>query len=148
MKAKREAIRTYIDAWEEREEGSGWKFNKGSQNWIVKNIFDRKAIPKSVFEKAVGYVSSIQGSQRLRCLQQAQAHLHDNSRSLDEQVQRLEKKLKEQIEGSEEQKLLQAKIKALRAVHKRAKRIRSELSANTNDSPDRIRVHDDTDTDK
>jgi hypothetical protein len=41
-----------------------WKFNKGRQNWIIRNVTDPLAIPDSYLALAMAYADSIKGGAR------------------------------------------------------------------------------------
>lgn len=61
----------YVQSWERREEGSGWKFNKVLQNWAIDNVFDRSLIKKDSLKPTLRYLKSVEGSARQRIIDKA-----------------------------------------------------------------------------
>ena len=61
----------YVEAWERRDQGSGWKFNKVLQNWAIDNVFDRKIVKKDALKPLLRYLKTVQGSARQRIVERA-----------------------------------------------------------------------------
>ena len=61
----------YVEAWERREQESGWKFNKVLQNWAIDHVFDRKLIKKDALKPLLRYLKTVQGSARQRIVDRA-----------------------------------------------------------------------------
>lgn len=52
----------YLSTWKHRSSGEGvWKFNKNTQSWLIKNMYDCDAIPKATFTLLVGYIEGLKG---------------------------------------------------------------------------------------
>jgi hypothetical protein len=55
----------YLSAWKHREASPGvWKFNKNTQTWICRNMYDTEKIPKKSFEILTEYLEDLKGSFR------------------------------------------------------------------------------------
>ena len=113
---KQGEARVYLSKW--RDDKSQWKFSKVMQTWLIKNAFDRKILPKSMFvDYFVPYVKTMSASAQSR-LSETSTEIVDavekDGRTLSERVQALEKK----AGGNAE---VERKIKILRARYKRAK---------------------------
>ena len=52
----------YLSNWNLREKGSEWKFNKNTQSWIFRHMYDSNKIPKASFNILLEYISGLQGS--------------------------------------------------------------------------------------
>mmetsp|Transcript_13372 Transcript_13372/g.17422 ORF Transcript_13372/g.17422 Transcript_13372/m.17422 type:complete len:191 (-) Transcript_13372:200-772(-) len=133
---KKERIRSakkYLRRWKamqdqgkESENKSNWKFSKAQQNWIERNIYDRKAIPKSLFaDCALAYLCSTKGQSRERMREQAATIVR--TISLDEKVSALEKE-KEEKTAEEEKQKVESEIKRIRSKYKRAEKLVEQLA--------------------
>ncbi|KAF8531508.1 hypothetical protein JB92DRAFT_2850658 [Gautieria morchelliformis] len=56
-----------------------WKFSKARQNWVVRNLWDDKAIPDMYFPSCVKYVANIRGNTRDMLTKSSQSVLDDVS---------------------------------------------------------------------
>ena len=45
----------------EDAKGTGWKFNKVLQKWLVKNVWGEEHVPEAYVGMVVGYLKTIQG---------------------------------------------------------------------------------------
>lgn len=68
----------YIEAWKQRESGSGWKFNKVLQNWAIDNVFDKALVKKVELKPVLSYMATIQGAARERLLVKAKEIIESN----------------------------------------------------------------------
>lgn len=53
-------VASYLSSWKHREV-SAWKFNKNTQSWIIRHMYDSKLVPKSTFALVTEYMAGIQG---------------------------------------------------------------------------------------
>ena len=54
---------SYLSNWKHREASPGlWKFNKNTQSWIFRHMYDTEMIPKASFETLLEYLNGLQGS--------------------------------------------------------------------------------------
>jgi len=52
----------YLSTWKHRASGQGvWKFNKNTQSWLIKHMYDCDVIPKGTFTLLVGYIEGLKG---------------------------------------------------------------------------------------
>jgi len=66
-------VSAYLQAWESRNEGSGWRFNKANQIWLLKHCYDSKQVPKEDFAILLKYLEGLQGAARERTVEEAKA---------------------------------------------------------------------------
>lgn len=53
---------TYLQEWKDSKKGkSGWKFNKNTQSWLIRHMYEADKIPKGVFALLLEYLSGIEG---------------------------------------------------------------------------------------
>jgi hypothetical protein len=53
---------TYLDEWKASKSGkSGWKFNKNTQSWLIRHMYDADKAPKAVFSLLLEYLSGLEG---------------------------------------------------------------------------------------
>eukprot|EP00510_Aplanochytrium_minuta_P006275 CAMPEP_0184028842 /NCGR_PEP_ID=MMETSP0954-20121128/15082_1 /TAXON_ID=627963 /ORGANISM="Aplanochytrium sp, Strain PBS07" /LENGTH=170 /DNA_ID=CAMNT_0026313765 /DNA_START=44 /DNA_END=556 /DNA_ORIENTATION=+ len=91
-----------------------------------RNIYDRKAIPKSLFaDCALAYLCSTKGQSRERMREQAATIVR--TISLDEKVSALEKE-KEEKTAEEEKQKVESEIKRIRSKYKRAEKLVEQLA--------------------
>jgi hypothetical protein len=60
---------TYLSAW--KYQRASWKFNKNTQSWLIKHLYEPETLPKSTFTLAVEYLKGSGGKARLRVLEEA-----------------------------------------------------------------------------
>ena len=93
----------YLQQWKSRAT-SGWKFNKSKQIWILKNLYDRNALPRSYFKIALQYLDGLQGNQRNVLKNQAKTILEkedgdaENDKTYRKQCKRAQKILEVLVE--------------------------------------------------
>jgi len=52
----------YLSSWKHRSSGEGvWKFNKNTQSWLIKNMYDCDKIPKGTFSLLIDYIGGLKG---------------------------------------------------------------------------------------
>ena len=55
----------YLSMWKYKDSSPGmWKFNKNTQSWICRHMYDTEKIPKSSFDILVEYLKDLKGSMR------------------------------------------------------------------------------------
>lgn len=63
---------SYLSAWKYREQGGGWKFNKNTQSWLFRHMYDVEKISKVSFTLLMEYMDGLKGSTRTRVIEDAQ----------------------------------------------------------------------------
>lgn len=52
----------YLSSWKHRASGEGvWKFNKNTQSWLIKNMYDCEKISKGTFSILIDYIGGLKG---------------------------------------------------------------------------------------
>jgi hypothetical protein len=100
-----EDLEEYLSLWEEKENGSGWKFNKKIQTWAIENILDIDAIQKDVLKTLLMYLSGIQGSVRERLVTRCESIIEASTDTDDKVMKRALKVLSVLTDTSDEQQL-------------------------------------------
>ena len=59
-------LKNYLELWGNRDNNSGWKFNKVLQTWALLNALDKNAIDKDLFKELCPYLKSISGGAKDR----------------------------------------------------------------------------------
>ena len=62
--AKCAAVAAYIHDWDARGSGSGWKFNKNLQGFLLKHWREADIIEEAIFDKALAYLKPLKGGAR------------------------------------------------------------------------------------
>lgn len=84
----------YLSAWKHREASPGvWKFNKNTQSWICKNMYDPEKIPKKYFDILLEYLEDLKGILRKRT--------HEDALKRAMRYKEWEKKSSEKTNGGE-----------------------------------------------
>jgi len=52
-------VAAYLSAWKHREAGGGWKFNKNTQSWLIRHMYDSNKVPKSSFVLLLEYLAGM-----------------------------------------------------------------------------------------
>ena len=54
---------TYLSQWKDSKSGkeTGWKFNKNTQSWLIRHMYDADKVPKSVFTLLLEYLEGLEG---------------------------------------------------------------------------------------
>jgi len=68
VKSASEAVQ-YLTLWQSRDSGSGWKFNKNTQHWLFRHMYQADILPKSAFGIMLEYIRgypSKEGQKRLQ----------------------------------------------------------------------------------
>lgn len=61
----------YLKAWETKE---GWKFNKNTQSWLLRHMYEADKVSKNTFNTLLDYLKGLQGKNaRKRVLEEATA---------------------------------------------------------------------------
>eukprot|EP00793_Prasinoderma_coloniale_P000619 PRCOL_00003768-RA len=58
------AVAAYIHDWDARGSGSGWKFNKNLQGFLLKHWREADIIEEAIFDKALAYLKPLKGGAR------------------------------------------------------------------------------------
>lgn len=53
----------YLIQWEAQKSGrqSAWKFNKNTQSWLIRNMYDLSKVPKATFTILLRYLEGLEG---------------------------------------------------------------------------------------
>lgn len=62
---------SYLSAWKHREAGSGWRFNKNTQSWLLRHMYETDKCNKQTFTLLVEYLVGCQGTTRRRLREDA-----------------------------------------------------------------------------
>mmetsp|Transcript_29741 Transcript_29741/g.45080 ORF Transcript_29741/g.45080 Transcript_29741/m.45080 type:complete len:220 (+) Transcript_29741:189-848(+) len=71
IKDPKEAER-YLSAWKYRETAGGWKFNKNTQSWLFRHMYDVEKISKVPFTLLMEYMEGLKGSTKTRVIEDAE----------------------------------------------------------------------------
>ena len=52
---------TYLKQWRRKESGSGWKFKKSVQVWLLKNAYYKSRLSKKGFNRFLKYIAALRG---------------------------------------------------------------------------------------
>lgn len=61
----------YLSAWKHKDVGGGWKFNKNTQSWLLRHMYQADKVTKGTFSLLSEYMEGLQGSTRTRTLADA-----------------------------------------------------------------------------
>ena len=61
----------YLSSWKHREAGSGWRFNKNTQSWLLRHMYETDKCSKATFTLLVEYLVGCQGTTRRRLREDA-----------------------------------------------------------------------------
>ncbi|KAG8226938.1 hypothetical protein J437_LFUL004656 [Ladona fulva] len=108
----------YLQTWQ--YDRSSWKFSKFKQTWLLKNMFDLRKLPSSVFPVLVEYISGSQGGARLKTYEAASKMIESLEEKAGNEVKTEEEEIDKCLtEDSEEDK---------EEIHQRARSIMQALS--------------------
>lgn len=62
---------SYLSSWKHRDAGSGWRFNKNTQSWLLRHMYETEKVPKPTFTLLVDYLVGCQGITRRRLREDA-----------------------------------------------------------------------------
>ena len=62
---------SYLSSWKHRDAGSGWRFNKNTQSWLLRHMYETEKVPKPTFTLLVDYLFACQGVTRRRLREDA-----------------------------------------------------------------------------
>lgn len=71
-----EEAKAYLEAWLSKNEGNAdatWKFNKATQAWLLRHIYDPVRVEKDAFRLLLTYIDGLQGAARDRLRMEADA---------------------------------------------------------------------------
>ena len=64
-------VAQYLSSWQHRAAGTNWKFNKNTQSWIVRHMYEADKLNKQVFEKCLEYLGGINDTAKVRVVEDA-----------------------------------------------------------------------------
>lgn len=64
-------VAQYLSAWKHRTAGTNWKFNKNTQSWIVRHMYEADKLNKQVFELCLEYLDGMSDTAKLRVVENA-----------------------------------------------------------------------------
>merc|ERR1712062_458336 len=64
-------VLNYLKMWKNCKSGSGWKFNKNTQSWILRHMYTILLVNKEMFTLIVSYLDGLKGESRKRVLNEA-----------------------------------------------------------------------------
>lgn len=68
-------VASYLSLWKAHQEDNinvQWKFNKNTQSWLIRHMYETDKVPKAMFVQLIEYLSSLQGdSVKIRMLEEA-----------------------------------------------------------------------------
>mmetsp|Transcript_51342 Transcript_51342/g.94881 ORF Transcript_51342/g.94881 Transcript_51342/m.94881 type:complete len:245 (+) Transcript_51342:109-843(+) len=123
-----EVAAKYLQAWQSRDTDGGWKFNKATQTWLLRHMYDSAAVPKDVFGICLQYIAGVQGAARDRVKAEADAVVLMQGAPLTEPSQDApgdgaENPAGEQAEATEQE---DARVRKVRL--KRAQKVQAALA--------------------
>lgn len=67
---------SYLSLWQQQQkEGNNdaalWKFNKNTQSWLIRNMYDVEKLPKGSFSILISYLEGLKGASRQRVQEDA-----------------------------------------------------------------------------
>lgn len=62
---------SYLSAWKHRDAGGAWKFNKNTQSWLLRHMFQAEKVAKGTFTLLLEYLGGLQGLTRTRTIADA-----------------------------------------------------------------------------
>jgi hypothetical protein len=74
-------LKNYLELWKNRDNNSGWKFNKVLQTWALSNALDKSVIDKSLFKELCPYLKSISGGAKDRFMSVIEGVIQDGDTS-------------------------------------------------------------------
>uniref|UniRef100_A0A7S2CZI3 WKF domain-containing protein n=1 Tax=Octactis speculum TaxID=3111310 RepID=A0A7S2CZI3_9STRA len=60
----------YLTLWQEKHT-SGWRFNKSTQSWLLRHMYDKCRVEKDTFKMLLEYLAGLQGAARDRAMKHA-----------------------------------------------------------------------------
>lgn len=57
-------VSAYLQQWKESKSGKDtrWKFNKNTQSWLIRHMYEAEKIPKNIFVLLLDYLEGIEGN--------------------------------------------------------------------------------------
>lgn len=126
----------YLVLW--KKERSAWKFNKNTQSWLIRHMYEAEKVAKQPFETLLEYLEEYQGKERLvreasrRILRykEYEKETSENKEASEssEQKESAEPTPEADLKGDEDEAYEQARWKALsdhdkRKEYKRARKV-------------------------
>ena len=62
----------YLSAWKHRESGGGWKFNKNTQSWLIRHMYEVEKLDKVSFGIMLDYLTGLSQTAKSRIIQVAE----------------------------------------------------------------------------
>ena len=89
-----EEASNYLKAWQAKQ---GWKFNKNTQSWLLRHMYETEKVSKSTFAILLEYTKGLQGKD-------AKTRLLDEATARAQRYREYEKEKEEKVEDAKEEK--------------------------------------------
>lgn len=53
---------SYLTEWENRGTNEAWKFNKNTQSWLIRHMYETESVSKGTFSSLLKYLDGLQGA--------------------------------------------------------------------------------------
>lgn len=63
---------SYLSAWKHREAGGAWKFNKNTQSWLIRHMYEADKVAKATFVIMLEYLKGLPVNLRSRVVEVAE----------------------------------------------------------------------------
>ena len=63
---------SYLSAWKHREAGGAWKFNKNTQSWLIRHMYEADKVAKATFVIMLEYLKGLPANLRSRVVEVAE----------------------------------------------------------------------------
>jgi hypothetical protein len=61
----------YLSSWKHRDAGGSWKFNKNTQSWLLRHMYEPEKVSKGTFTTLLEYMDGLQGQTKTRTVADA-----------------------------------------------------------------------------
>jgi hypothetical protein len=98
----------YLSSWKHRNAGGAWKFNKNTQSWLLRHLYQTELVSKTTFQLLLEYLTDLKGQMRTRTMEDAKRRAlrykeyEKEKESSDEKEQEQEASTKEVSEECED----------------------------------------------
>ena len=63
---------SYLSAWKHRDAGGAWKFNKNTQSWLIRHMYEADKVHKATFVIMLEYLTGLTGTLKARVVDVAE----------------------------------------------------------------------------
>lgn len=63
---------SYLSAWKHREAGGAWKFNKNTQSWLIRHMYEADKVNKATFVIMLEYLTGLSAPVKARIVEVAE----------------------------------------------------------------------------